>query len=158
MIGRWLRRWIRRLVPARVTAALLRLWCRGLTGELRGPLGDALLDTLLVGMAAAIELSRDYARTVGALNGRYVFRTADGRVAASAIFRDGELSVEPRAVADWDARVTFADSKALWTFLRAHDDIVDAIVGDRIAVDGNLNLVYRFGYIALDLGRRLGVG
>ena len=37
-------------------------------------------------------------------------------------------------------------------------DILNSLLANDVEVDGNLNYVYKFGFMARDLGHRLGVG
>ena len=44
-------------------------------------------------------------------------------------------------------------------FLFSRDqDILDSLLANDVELDGNLNYIYKFGFMARDLGRRLGVG
>jgi hypothetical protein len=54
--------------------------------------------------------------------------------------------------------VTFKDPAALRRFLFSRDqDVLARILANEIAVDGNLNYVYKFGFMVRDLVHRLGV-
>jgi len=56
-------------------------------------------------------------------------------------------------------RVTFKDWTALRDFLFFGDqDILDSLLENKVEVDGNPNYIFKFGFMARDLGRRLGVG
>jgi hypothetical protein len=63
------------------------------------------------------------------------------------------------AIDDWDVRITFKDAPALNAFLFSKDqDIINSILANEVSVDGNLNHVYRFGFLARDLAHGLGAG
>ena len=82
-------------------------------------------------------------------NGRYLFRTASGTVAVSATFSDGNMHVCGRAIDDWDTRVTFKDGKAFREFiLTPKPDIFNWLSENKVAVDGNLNHIFKFGFMA----------
>jgi hypothetical protein len=52
--------------------------------------------------------------------------------------------------------VTFKDSAALLRFLFSHDqDILDSLLSNDVAVDGNVNYIYKFAFMARDLIGRL---
>ena len=53
--------------------------------------------------------------------------------------------------------ITFKDSAAVRRFLLSKDqDILSSIMANEVEVDGNLNYVYKLGFMARDLTRRLG--
>jgi hypothetical protein len=54
-------------------------------------------------------------------------------------------------------RVRFTDGAALRRFLFAEDqDILDSLLANEVELTGNLNYIYKFGFMARDLQRRLG--
>jgi hypothetical protein len=129
-----------------------------LVRQLEGEITDEFLELLLHGMKLAFTLSADYRRNLRGFRGTYVFRTADGSVAVSARFADGEMHVDGGALPEWDVRVTFVSPQALWSFLLSKDqDILNSILRDEVDVEGNLNYVYKLGYMARELVRRLGI-
>ncbi|MDO8093640.1 MAG: hypothetical protein Q6360_09190, partial [Candidatus Brocadiales bacterium] len=90
--------------------------------------------------------------------GKYLFRTADNLVATSVIFDDGDMEVKEDAIDDWNVRITFKDAPALMAFIFSKDqDIINSLLKNEVEVDGNLNYIYKFGFMARDLGKRLGV-
>ena len=149
-------------LPDRVGNFIARIGSRRLRKlrkQLSGKVTDDFLDLLLDGMDLAFCLSKGYRKNIKNFEGRYLFRTGDGRVAGSAIFKHGDMKTPEDAIGDWDARVTFKDADALNAFIFSRDqDILDSILANDVEVDGNLNYIYKFGFMARDLGRRLGVG
>ncbi len=137
---------------------ITRFWLRNLRKELEGRVTDKFVEFLLEGLDLAFALSRSFRKNIKDFEGRYLFRTADDLVAASAIFRDGNMNVREEAIDDWDTRVTFKDAAALRDFIFSRDqDILDSILANTVEVDGNLNYIYKFGFMARDLGHRLGI-
>ncbi len=146
------------LVPERLQDSLLARVSRRLRAELCEQLTDDFLENLLHGMDLAFIVCGDYRRNIRDFRGACVFRTADNRVAATAVFENGRMKVEDQARASYDVRVSFQDANALWSFLLSENqDILDSILANTVDVDGNLNHLYRFGFLAKDLTRRLGV-
>ena len=138
---------------------ITRLFSKGLKKELCGKATDKFLELLLMGMDLAFCLSKGYRKNIKDFEGRYLFRTADKLVAAAATFKHGDMEVQKEAIDDWDVRVTFKDADALNAFIFSRDhDILDSILANDVEVDGNLNYIYKFGFMARDLGRRLGIG
>jgi hypothetical protein len=131
---------------------------RQLKAELSEKMTDEFLEALLRGMDWAFLLSGSYRRNIDGFRGVCVFRTHDNKVATTAVFADGHMSIEGQARSTYDVRVTFQDVHALWSFLLSENqDILDSILKNTVDVDGNLNYLYRFGFLAKDLTRRLGV-
>lgn len=137
---------------------MIKLLTKTLREELYGKVTDKFLELLLQGMDLAFCLSKDYRKNIKNFKARYVFRTSKNTVSASATFRDGEMEVHKEVIEDWESRVTFKDSSALMTFIFSRDqDILDYILNNDVEVDGNLNFIYKFGFMARDLTQRLGV-
>lgn len=138
---------------------IAKLCSRDLEKELEGQVTDGFLELLLKGMDLAFCLSKGYRKNIRRFEGRYVFRTADGLVAASATFKGGNMEVIKESMDDWDVRVTFKDASALSAFMFSRNqDIMASLLANKVEVDGNLNYVYKFGFMARDLTRRLGIG
>ncbi len=138
---------------------ITRLFSRSLRKELCGMLTDKFMELLLRGMDLALCLSKGYRKNIKNFEGRYVFRTADNVVAASATFKNGDMKVHTEAIDDWDVRVTYKNAAALRNFIFSKDqEILDSILANDVEADGNLNYIYKFGFMSRDLSRRLGVG
>ena len=156
-----IRRTVLNLIPSISESAgqwVLRQFSGGLIKELGGRLTDKFLEILLYGMDLGFCLSRDFRKNIENFRGGYVFRTADRLVAASATFADGDMQVDTTPVEDCNARITFKDAAALQRFLFSkNQDILNSILANEVEVEGNLNYIYKFGFLAKDLVRRLGV-
>ena len=147
-----------RLLPEDTASAIMRRGSRRLVDELTGELTDQFLELLLRGMDLAFRLSGSYRENIRDFKGRYLFRTEDGGVEASAVFGEGRMEVREEAISDWTVRVTFRDPGALRAFLFSRNqDILNSLLKNDVDVDGNLNYLFRFGFLARDLLRRLGV-
>ncbi len=117
---------------------------------------DALLEILLHGMDIAFWMSRGYRRNIRNFAGRYLFRTQKDDVAASVLFDNGDMRVKKDAIQDWDVRVTFTAQAALMEFLFSENqDILNTLLKNKVTVEGNLNYIYRFGYLAKDLRKKI---
>ena len=147
-------------------SGMLRKWLNAnsmLRTELSGVATDKFLEFLLYGMDSAFWLLKGYKQNIKNFSGknfsgRYVFTTQNNRVAASAVFKDGDMVVHEEALNQWDVKVTFKNAQALRDFLFSGDqDIVDSLLKNEVEVDGNLNYIYKFGFMARDLEHRLGI-
>jgi hypothetical protein len=134
--------------------------------QLLGEATDKFLEILLSGMELSFYVFKDadyqeHLRDSEGryFEGRYLFQTADATVAASATFHEGHMHVHERAIDQWDVKITFQDSDALRDYLFSKDlDIINSIVENKVEVDGNLNYIYKFGFMSKDLLRRLTLG
>jgi len=143
----------------RIGMVVTRLCSKRLKNQLEGIVTDKFLELLLRGMDLCFCLCKDYRRNIKDFEGRYLFRTADNRVAASATFANANMKVHEGPISEWDIRVTFRDPPALSSFLFSRDqDILDSVLKNEVEVDGNLNYIYKFGFMARDLAKRLGMG
>jgi hypothetical protein len=137
---------------------IAKLRSKRLSEELCGKVTDRFLELLLSGMDLAFCLSKGYRKNIRDFEGRYLFRTADRLVATAATFKEGDMEVHEEAIEDWNVRITFKDAAALMAFIFSRDqDILDSLLANDVEVDGNLNYVYKFGFMARDLGHRLGL-
>ncbi len=147
-----------RLLPQRANDYLLQRLAKELKVQFEGELTGKFLQSLLKAMHWAFLLVPGYCDNIRDFRGKLVFRTADGNVATAALFDMGNMFVEDRAEAPYDVRVTFTDADALWSFLLSENqDVLDSILANTVDVDGNLNYLYRFGFLAKDLTQRLGI-
>jgi hypothetical protein len=137
---------------------LARVYCGSLRDQILGVATDRFVVLLLDGMDVAFCLSTSYRKNIEDFRATYAFRTQDGFVRASAAFADGNMRVLEKATPHWDTLVTFQNAAALRRFLFSKDqDILNSLLANEVEVDGNLNLLYKFGFMARDLMRRLGV-
>jgi hypothetical protein len=146
------------LAPQSMESNLMKKLSKRLLKEISDVATDKFLETLLAGMDLAFCLSGEYRRNIEGFMGRYLFRTADGAVAASAVFDSGNMRVRKDGIGDWNVRVTFRDAVGLKAFLFSkNQDILDSILRNDVEVDGNLNYLYKFGFMARELTKRLGI-
>jgi hypothetical protein len=137
---------------------LVQLKAQALKDELEGEVTDKFVELLFFSMEAAFILLASYRRNLRGFRGSYVLRTADQRVAASAVFGDEKMLVKTEAVASPNVTITFKDPASLRRFLLSKDqDILASLLSNDIELDGNVNYVYKLGFMARDLTRRLGI-
>lgn len=134
-----------------------------------GSVADWTLESLLEVMSHAFEVSDDvliaplvglegYKANIEGFNAVYGFESKDNAVQAAAIFEDGKMVVQTDAPSKWDLKVTFTDARAFWKFIfSGGQDILNSILANEVEVYGNLNYLYKFGFMARDLKGRLGL-
>lgn len=146
------------LFSDKLADTMTRIFSRRLVEQIRGAATDDFLELLLGGMALALSLSRSYRRNIRGFSATYVFATSDGAVGATARFDGHSMHVDKTAANDWTVRVLFKDAKALRRFLFGkNQDILDSILRNEVEVFGNVNYVYKLGFLARDLERRAGL-
>ena len=126
---------------------------------------DTFLEILLHGMAFTLFLSKSYRNDniikgfeKKEFNAKYLFTSADNKVAAAAIFANKKMRVKEDAITDWDARVTFKSVEAFRRFLFSEDqDVLESILANEVRIDGNLNLIFKFIFMVRDLQHRVGI-
>ncbi len=144
-------------LPERIQEFLLPSFCKPLRNQLCGALTDQFLELLLRGMEVTFALSKSYRRNIEAFRATYVFKTRDGTVGVSAVFDNGNMTVDPQARPACDTLVTYKDAPALSSYLLSQDqDTLDSILAASVEVEGNLNNIYKYGYLVRELMRRLG--
>ncbi len=147
-----------KVFPEGTRNSLHRQLCRPLVEQLRGKVTDDFLELLLRGMEISFCLLKGFRENIEGFTGTYVFGTDDGRVGCSAVFQGGNLDIDPKPRSSYEVRVSFKDAQALWRFLLSENqDILNSILANDVDVDGNLNYIYKFGFLARDLQHRLGV-
>lgn len=146
---------------------LTRLGARKLKKQLLEKTTDRLVELLLRAMSLSFYLLKkdvDYQNHLRDsegryFGGRYLFQTTkEDAIIASAVFANGDMRVRKDAISEWDVKVTFTDGKALRKFLFSEDqDIINSLAENEVEVEGNLNYIYKFGFMAKDLLQRLNV-
>ncbi len=146
------------LFSERVANWFARFFTKRLVDEFRGAATDKFLELLLLGMDIAFCLSRTYRKNLKDFEAIYVFETDGGRVNTSALFGRSNMAVLPFAKDQCTVRVVFDNPASLRAFLFSRDqDILDSLLKNQVTVEGNLNYIYKFGFMARDLLWRLGI-
>ena len=122
---------------------------------------DEFLELLLKGMDLCFFLLKDYREdNIENFTGRYLFVVGDkdDNIVTSATFKNGSMRVKDEGIEDWDAKIAFKDTSAFKEFIFSKDqDILNSILKNDVQVDGNLNYIYKFGFMARDLQNRFGL-
>jgi len=86
------------------------------------------------------------------LNARYLFRSTDDKITVSAVFKHDRLKVREEIISDPDLTVTFHNGKALMGYLlNPKPDILGSMLRQDVTLDGNLNYLFKFAYMAKHL-------
>ena len=149
--------WLSWLLPQGLANWLLRRVAR-VGKEFFSANPQEFVDLLLEGMTWAFCLCRPFRRNLRGFHATYGFMTQDGAVAETVHFADGKMTRQKGLVPPQTVRVTFLTAKALQGFLfSGNQDILQPMLANEVAVEGNLNYVYKFAFMARDLVDRLGI-
>jgi ubiquinone biosynthesis protein UbiJ len=110
---------------------------------------EDILKTLLTGMSLVFLLSSTYRKNIENFSGRYLFRSKDNAFSVGAVFENGSMNVVDGPVDSPDITIIFKNPAALRNFIFSpKPDILNAILRQDVSVDGNLNYLYKFAYMA----------
>lgn len=110
---------------------------------------DDFLELLLRIIRLVLCVDPKFRRNIQGFNARYAFRSLDGKIAASAIFRDNKMTVKKKEIRDTNITVIFKNGRALWEFLMADDpDVFSFMLESKLEYIGNLNYIMKFAYMA----------
>ncbi len=113
---------------------------------------DDSLYVLLKLMSLVFMVDKSFRRNIENFNGRYLFNSRDNKIEVSAIFKNGKLKVKDGSINNTNVIVTFKDVPSLMHFALSKDpNILNAVLDQTIVIEGNLNYIYKFGYMAQHL-------
>ena len=120
---------------------------------------EEFLEILLKLMGLVFWVDKDFRRNIENFNGRYLFCSQDRKLTVAAIFKNNRLKVMEKEIKDTNITVIFRNSKALMGFLLSpKPDILGSILRQDISIDGNLNYMYKFAYMAKHLQLKFSSG
>jgi len=130
---KWWQRWVR------------RRFLKSIESEA----AEEFLKLLLRLMSLTFQLDKDFGRNIDGFKGRYLFRTIDNSVTVAAIFTGRGLKVKEKLIPDPDVSVVFKDRRSLMDYLLATDrDILKLVLNNEVVLKGNMNYIFKFGYMA----------
>lgn len=108
-----------------------------------------LLEELLRFMKLIFLTNGNFRRNIEGFEGRYLFKDREGKIAVAAIFRKNRMRVRKKEIDDPHVTVIFRDGKALMNYLFSpKPDILGSLLRQDVTIDGNLNYLYKFAYMA----------
>lgn len=115
-------------------------------------LAEEFLKTLLTLMQIVFAVNHDYRRNIENFNGRYQFRSKDGEVTVGVIFSNSRMKVVEGVIDNPHITVTFRDGRTLLNFIISpRQDILGSMLKHDVGTQGNLNYLYKFGFMAKQL-------
>ncbi len=114
---------------------------------------EEFLEILLKVMSLVFQLNvKDFRRNIEGFSGRYLFMSKDKGITVSAVFKDTDMTVAEGVIDNPDIAITFRNGKALMDYiLSPKPDILGSMLRQDVTLDGNLNYLYKFAYMAKHL-------
>ncbi len=128
---------------------LLKKAMENFLGCLSSEFAENFLELLLSLMSVVFLVDRDFRKNIERFTGRYQFRSKDGRITVAALFANDRLEVRREEIDDPDITIQFKDGKALMGYLLTpKPDILGSMLRQEVSLDGNLNYLYKFAFMA----------
>lgn len=148
------------IVPTWLATFLFRCWHGRRFDIFDAKVSDKALEGLLHAMAWGILLFPDWRKRMQGFQGTLVFAARASQdpkrepVQATAKFDGKRMIVLKEAAKSFDVKVTFSEPLELFRFVasRKHD-IVEALLKNAVDTQGNINYVYRFGFLVMEMTR-----
>lgn len=110
---------------------------------------EDFLRLLLSLMSVVFMFDHQFRGNIESFNGRYQFKSKDGQIKLAALFGNNRLEVEEKEIPDPNITILFKDGKALMNFLLTpKPDILGSMLHQEISLNGNLNYLYKFAFMA----------
>ena len=123
-----------------------------LTRVIESEAAEDFLEVLLDLMKIVYSLPLGYEKNIENFTGRYQFLDMTRKIAVGVDFHDGGMHVKEGEIDDPHIKITFKDGRALIKFLlEPNQDVLAAMLHHEVAPDGNLNYLYKFGFMARQL-------
>lgn len=122
---------------------------RKLVECLESELAEEFLEVLLELMKIIFLVDHDFRRNIRDFSARYLFRSVDGSITVAAVFGDDTMEVLEEEISQPDITVNFKDSKALMNYLLTpKPDVLGSMLRQEVTLDGNLNYLFKFAFMA----------
>jgi len=110
---------------------------------------EDFLKILLELMGVVLFVDSDYRKNIMGFKGRYQFRSSDDAITVAAVFDNDALDVSEEVIEKPNISITFKDGKALMNYLLSpKPDVLGSMLRQEVRLEGNLNYLYRFAYLA----------
>jgi hypothetical protein len=94
------------------------------------------------------QLKPDFRKNIQGLSGSYQFKSEDNKVTVLATFDDEQITVEEALSPEADIVITFKDGRSIINSFFSHGkDILKTLNDNEVALQGNLNYVYKLGFL-----------
>jgi hypothetical protein len=136
------------LITQQAQKKLWEKFNRSFTSEV----AEEFLQTLLTLMQIVFVVNQDYRQNLKNFQGKYQFCSKDGEVTIAVVFQNNRMDVMEKKIDDANITITFRDGKTLLNFIIApRQDILGSMLRHDVVTEGNLNYLYKFGFMAKQL-------
>jgi hypothetical protein len=131
------------------TQGIMENWLKSMESDS----AEEFLELLLKLMSLACLLNlKGFRKNIEGFTGRYLFRSKDDEITVSAIFEGDAMKVSEKKIDNADIVITFSNGKALMGYiLSPKPDILGSMLRQEVTVNGNLNYLYKFAFMAKHL-------
>lgn len=117
--------------------------------SLSSEFAEDFLQLLLSLMSVVFLVDHNFRKHIKGFNGRYQFKSKDGCLNVAALFQDNQLEIREEVIPNPNITILFKDGKALMGYLLApKPDILGSMLRQEVSLDGNLNYLYKFAFMA----------
>jgi len=110
---------------------------------------ETFLEMLLLFMRLKFMFDPSYRRNIENFKGRYQFKSRDNKITVLVEFDNGKMDIKETLSEDVDVTVIFKDGRSLMNFLLSQNrDVLRGLLNNEITVNGNLNYIYKFAFMA----------
>ncbi len=128
-----------------------KLW-EQLQKSFSSEVAEEFLQTLLTLMQIVFVVNDEYRQNLKNFEGRYQFCSKDGEVTIAAVFHNNRMDVMEKKIDNPNITITFRDGKTLLNFIISpRQDILGSMLRHDVVTEGNLNYLYKFGFMAKQL-------
>ncbi len=119
---------------------------------------DKLLCFALDAMALMFKLDKKFRENILNFDAMYSFSSNDGKMGVSAIFNNNKMKVEDKRAVKHTISVSFENGIVMAKFLFSPDpDIISGLLDNKLTLDGNMNYIFKFIYMARQIPEYLGI-
>lgn len=135
-----------------ITEQTLKKLGEKLNNSFASETAEEFLQTLLNLMGLMFTFHDGYRSNIRNFEGRYQFCSKDGEVTVAALFRDNRMEVVEKKIDRPDITITFRNGRTLLNFIMSpRQDILGSMLRHDVMTEGNLNYLYKFGFMAKQL-------
>lgn len=116
---------------------------------LQSEAAEEFLELILNLMRLVFKLDKDFRRNITGFTGKYQFRSVDNSVTVAAVFNGKDMEVQEELIPDANVSIIFKDGQSIMNYLLATDrDILKLMLNNEVILKGNVNYMFKFGYMA----------
>ena len=110
---------------------------------------ETFLEVLLLFMKLKFMFDPSYRKNIENFKGRYQFKSRDNKITVLVELDNGKMDIKETLSEDVDVTVIFKDGRSLMNFLLSQNrDVLRGLLNNEINVNGNLNYIYKFAFMA----------